>query len=975
MNYVGLKVFHSGKFGEGIIMSQNADGYIRVKFASEPTEREFQAPGCFKGFLTLLDQNAALGAVEENRQQDEKRQSEELRRRRETQIRVYQRQKEKREESGKGTKAIPVPVYRSIGEFCNDQCQALNAEMAWVRQNGGKRVRILEGELIESLKGKYVYSFETESELAVPDNTQISIWESGATESIPGLLLNCVEFTVTIITEHYFGASVPVLEFSADPWRLIQCLIDRLQEIRQKPSEITRELVCDGRLHITGGDIRTGQDTACRMSLEQPVMFLWGPPGTGKTETLAKITLAHMNKGMRVLMLSYSNVSVDGATRRVFSKMKEKKPGTIVRYGYPRDKELLNHEYLSSYNLAIRNSPDLLRERDALIAERRKTSRTTPRWNEIGNRLTEIRKMMAAAEKQTVREASFVATTVSKALADRTVYEEEFDTVIFDEASMAFIPQVIFASSLVRQHFVCMGDFAQLPPIVQNDSNSVLNVDIFQYCGITDAVLSGQGHDWLCMLDVQYRMHPEIADFASMTMYRGLLRSGEGMKEKRQGIARANPFAKHVFHMADLSGTMSVCTKTADKSRINVLSAMISFGLAVRAAGKYEVGIITPYNAQSRLLYAMARDLAENAPTMNKISCATVHQFQGSEKDVIIYDAVDCYRMPYPGTLLTNTNNNYANRLFNVAVTRAKGKMVPVANVDYMKTKGLSKGLIFRDLIDQLSSAFSVARGKKLIEEVGSRYLKTFEPDEGQESFLTDLKSAAKSVQIDIPGSLFNCPGFFKELGNVIEELKEKGLKVIIRAEKKSLIPREILPYTIENSFVANPIAVIDKKTVWFGMPLSNAVFTAEGKMIPTTCRPIIRFEGTHFATALNGFLEMNNTVDAYIPRETDSPDIIYNTFASYISGTQKCKECGQPLRLKKAKSGRFFLSCSAYPRCNGTEEITTEMVDNYLFLYNENGRLCPHDHTTMVARKNKFGVYLSCSSGGTRHFQKLDEI
>lgn len=252
-----------------------------------------------------------------------------------------------------------------------------------------------------------------------------------------------------------------------------------------------------------------------------------------------------------------------------------------------------------------------------------------------------------------------MATTVSKAIADKILFEDRFDTVIFDEASMAFIPQIVFSAGLADRHFVCMGDFAQLPPIVQGDDESTLNVDIFRYCGIVDAVEAGYGHEWLCMLDTQYRMHPDIAAFSSRTMYRGLLKSALGMREKRELITRRAPFKDHPIGVVDLSGMMSVCTRTADQSRINVLSAMISMGIALRAATHSEVGVITPYNAQSRLLHAMTRDIAERYPNLQRITCATVHQFQGSEKDVIVYDAVDCYRIcsrkpRIRGTLMEN---------------------------------------------------------------------------------------------------------------------------------------------------------------------------------------------------------------------------------------------------------------------------------------------------------------------------------
>lgn len=142
-----------------------------------------------------------------------------------------------------------------------------------------------------------------------------------------------------------------------------------------------------------------------------------------------------------------------------------------------------------------------------------------------------------------------------------------------------------FSASLAGQHFICMGDFRQLPPIVQSNANPLLNTDIFQYCGITAAVDSRRNHKWLCMLNTQYRMHPQIADFANRTMYKGLLSSTDNMAGDRQQIVKAKPIPDH----------------------------------------------------------AMARDIAEAAPELNPISCATVHQFQGSEKDVIIYDVVDCY--------------------------------------------------------------------------------------------------------------------------------------------------------------------------------------------------------------------------------------------------------------------------------------------------------------------------------------------
>lgn len=659
---------------------------------------------------------------------------------------------------------------------------------------------------------------------------------------------------------------VPYIEFSAEPWRLLNALVERLDNITEQPSEIVRKLICDGHKAIEYGSnkIITGQDNAIQMSNHQPITFIWGPPGTGKTETLAKIALDHIENGSRVLMLSYSNVSVDGAIMRVHKLSSHNRPGMLVRYGYSRQKELLDHEYLSSYNLAIHNHPDLLRERQIIIAERKKLTRKDQRYIQIEHRLSEIRRALSDEEKVAVKAARFVATTVSKAVIDSLIREIKFDVVIFDEASMAYIPQIVFSASLAKKHFICMGDFRQLPPIVQSNESSLLNGDIFQYCGITSAVDNGKNHEWLCMLNKQYRMHPIIADFASRTMYNGLLHSADEMENNRQDIVKNKPFETHAMAFADLSGMMSVCTKTRDNSRVNVLSAFVSLSLALDASQNHEVGIITPYHAQSRLLHAMVRDISDNNSELKPIFCATVHQFQGSEKDVIIYDAVDCYRMPYPGLLLTSTGNNYANRLFNVALTRSKGKFISVANTDYMYNKNLSNGLMFRNMIDNQRNKSSCLSGQALTENLfanGSNKIVFYSKMDGESNFIKDVITARREIRIDIPDKPTD-DKFIAKLATELLNLQKKGIKVYLRAENKKTLPAVLKSIAIENPYIANPIAIIDKKTIWFGMPNSEATFKFEGRTIPTMHRPIFRFVGTHTAALLYGFMEMSKTTD-----------------------------------------------------------------------------------------------------------------
>ena len=66
-------------------------------------------------------------------------------------------------------------------------------------------------------------------------------------------------------------------------------------------------------------------------------------------------------------MLSYSNVSVDGAILRVYKIRPPIYRASWYATVIPCSAELLDHEYLTSYRLALYNHPELEDERDSLM--------------------------------------------------------------------------------------------------------------------------------------------------------------------------------------------------------------------------------------------------------------------------------------------------------------------------------------------------------------------------------------------------------------------------------------------------------------------------------------------------------------------------------------------------------------------------------------------------------------------------------
>lgn len=811
---IGVRVVNTNTHSIGTIKYIN-DGIVAIDFYGDIIKYSY--PSAFAGLLELED--------------------EEL--------------QEEVEESGMGA---------SFGDFKRNYQFAINNEISFLKHTGGKKYKVIDGERLSTKNGEHLYAFDTDTDMHFPDGTAVKLWFPD--NIIPGYVVACEDFSILIRTMEYIGEFVESVDITSEQWQLLEALIERLEEMDPSDDSLAYEIACNGRKQITQWqNIKCGQNLAFMRATSEDVTFIWGPPGTGKTETLANIALEHIENGRRVLMLSYSNVSVDGALLRVARKA-DLPAGMIIRYGYPRTKELLDSKTLTSYQYVLQKNPEKAAEYQELIDRKRKLKRKDPERIEINKKLNKIRDYLLEEEKQLIHNSAFVATTVSKATVDAAIYTKRFDVVIFDEASMAYVPQIVFAAGLAKNHFVCLGDFCQLPAIVQNGAEERLTRDIFDYTGITSAVENDQGHEWLVMLDVQYRMHQDIADFVSEYMYRGRLKTAERISESREEIASCHPCPGAAMSLTDLSGMYSVCTKTKDGSRINIMSALMCLRLAEKNINQYEVGIITPYSAQSRLIMAMIRDIQEVDRRWLKVSCATVHQFQGSEKPIIIYDAVDCFRMPYPGMLLTSLKNDTANRLFNVALTRAKGKFVLVANIDFLLRKNISKKLVFTKAINH------IRKGKKEIE--GNVILDELMPVISEEpiiyvedrrtswnKFIEDVKSAKSKIHMEMPDVIDDNDEAIKELVTVLAEKANENLDICIRVSEDVDLPEGLQKYTRVFGYVTNPITMIDKKIVWYGQPLYAADFISEGDILDTRYFPCMRYVGYHTARLIQAFLEI----------------------------------------------------------------------------------------------------------------------
>ena len=251
----------------------------------------------------------------------------------------------------------------------------------------------------------------------------------------------------------------------------------------------------------------------------------------------------------------------------------------IIRYGYIKNPELKDDKSCNPYLFAFEKRKQLKKrieeikkdlneyvdnpdDKKALALKREKDKIEDEIANEI-NRL--------------VKESAVVATTISKATIDPLIYEGAFDVVIFDEASMAYVPQIIFATSLARKKFLCFGDLNQLPPISNNEQ---LQLNIYDFLGMVSP--GGKiSHQWLVILEEQYRSHPAITKFVNANYYNGRIKDAkEVFGEEIADITAKKPFANQPLVLLDTSGYYASTIKTVGNSRVNIVNATIALACA-----------------------------------------------------------------------------------------------------------------------------------------------------------------------------------------------------------------------------------------------------------------------------------------------------------------------------------------------------------------------------------------------------------
>lgn len=717
----------------------------------------------------------------------------------------------------------------STVSYIKEWQSALENEILHLKKYGSTKYHILNGHLIDQVD-VFTYYFETVGSLRIPVGAFVRLEWGGIKQE--GVVLSSEGKSIILSFEKTLGDLISEAFLYHDPWELLEQLIERLDEVKKSKKKRLRVKRLMAPSMESKHPIDQNHSNVKELFLRSnfnSITYVWGPPGTGKTYTLARIAANHYFKGKKLLVLSHSNQAVDVLMAEIttFTKKKNRfKEGDILRYGSQTGDSLASHPDIISSQLLEKHEPDLVEDKEKLTEEKRLlkqdlsgsfSKRDTDRLIELEKKLARVIEKFRRKEMELVKEAKIVGSTLAKAASDSTLYEKEYDLVILDEASMAYVPQVAFAASLGKNIIVC-GDFKQLPPIASARDESVnkwLKEDIFHCSGVANVVKEGKLHPHLFLLKEQRRMHPDISAFTNKHIYHSLVGDHTSVQTSRAKIAERRPFPNRALMLLETSGTGEHCiAERTSRSRMNLWQLLLSFQLLHEAysSGARSIGYVTPYRAQSRLMDLLLQEVYAKELDQADIIAATVHRFQGSERDVMIFDTVDSYPETRAGMLLTGKNSE---RLINVAITRTKGKFIQVSDTDYIR-KTVYPGKTLRKLVDHQTTFGHTVATRDIGKWIQNHHPKLQWMHARKLDVLgEDIKKARHSIILSIPGK-----GIVTEEWLNMLNCKQKHVKITLISTRP--IPDLAVQEQIETN-IAFPFVIIDKQYIWLGMPLEAA--------------------------------------------------------------------------------------------------------------------------------------------------------
>ena len=374
-------------------------------------------------------------------------------------------------------------------------------------------------------------------------------------------------------------------------------------------------------------NVDESQSKAIHKAIEaQDYCLIQGPAGTGKTYTIAKLIDELRKNEAQILITAFTNTAVDNIILTYLS--------TTV---FPHNSDIITR----------------------LGIEEAVNSKIVPMM--IKNRRLSYQDLL---------KVPIIASTTST--ISKSIYDDlTFDIVIVDEATQMAEPYLLSAITKGKK-FILVGDDKQLPPLVQSyyAKDLGLGMSLFER-------LKKKNPEANSLLKYQYRMNRELMEFSNQKYYDGKVKEGSieiGEQLLWELLPQDTDFSSEstinqlILDPDQTLVYVGVSTKFDKERRVNLGEVQIVKELVEilikKGLDQEHIGIITPFRGQ-------VAEISRVLSKYKKVAIDTIDRYQGSDKELIIL------------SLCTVVSPNLLedSRRFNVALTRAKKKMIIVGKI------------------------------------------------------------------------------------------------------------------------------------------------------------------------------------------------------------------------------------------------------------------------------------------------------
>ena len=424
--------------------------------------------------------------------------------------------------------------------------------------------------------------------------------------------------------------------------------------------------------------LNTSQQAAVNEVLwAKDVAVVHGPPGTGKTTTLVEAIYETLRRENQVLVCAQSNMAVDWIAEKLVDR-----GVSVLRIGNPTR---VTDKMLSfTYERRFEDHPlyhELWAVRRAIRNLYSSHNGHIENWHQKVMRLKDRASEIEFSINQALFDDARVIACTLAGSANHLLTGMKFGTLFIDEAAQA-LEAACWVAIRKAHRVVFAGDHRQLPPTIKSPEALHGGLDRT----LMQAIVENKPKA-VSLLRIQDRMCDTIMQFPNHEFYGGMLESAPDVKYRgildwdtavewidSQSSLQTSPNGEGEFPDITSGGEMN-----DGLSRVNPAEAVLTLETLQRYFEKIgkdrlleeriDVGIISPYKGQIRLLRQLLKRDRYWRPFRSLITINTVDGFQGQERDVIVISLVRSNAEGDIGFLRDL-------RRMNVAITRARMKLI-----------------------------------------------------------------------------------------------------------------------------------------------------------------------------------------------------------------------------------------------------------------------------------------------------------